>query len=649
MTNQNKDQDRGVNVSKAYHCGTLTYTKAGLVAIFAWLLWGDFCFTLMEAVVPSVLPLKLKALGSPNWLMGVILSTIPGILNMTICPWVSFKSDRHRSRWGRRIPFIVWTLPFLCLSLALLGCSDPLSSFLQKNVSFLSGYAPATITIILIAAFMAVFQFFNMFVGSVFWYLFNDVVPPQFLGRFVGAFRIVGTLAGATYNYFIFKYAEFNMREILVGASLLYFVGFVLMCLMVREGEYPPVEGETDKDKKGWGTLKTFFQECFTHKFYWLFFLFTSFPAIAGVLGTFNVFFYRDMGLSLDQIGKFTAVAGIAAPVAMYFAAIFVDRWHPLRVYVYMNIFVVIASLANWTWVFVTLPAIYFFWLCIGNTLIATFQNALIGGASLPMYMRLLPKSRYGQFCSAQAIVRSFCTVVMAVVAGAFIDLMKWFCNGTDFAYRFIFIWITIFNAIAAVLGIWMYVYWHKLGADENYHPPAPWSPDKKETMETVPSIGPQARWLKISFCLFDALMMLSVSGIPPMMWWMYRNDAMFAFKWHAILILPLSLAAWFCWKIVAQWISRDMEKSLAAKPLCNGQPHHGVLMVVVIKYLLALPIWAVQVVVTINLKMELGCIIFGIANVLTNFLLIGSVVLLRVVECWSSDTLEQRIFLKKI
>ena len=49
--------------SKTYHCGTLTYTKAGLFAIFAWLLWGDFCLTLMEAVVPSVLPLKLKSLG----------------------------------------------------------------------------------------------------------------------------------------------------------------------------------------------------------------------------------------------------------------------------------------------------------------------------------------------------------------------------------------------------------------------------------------------------------------------------------------------------------------------------------------------------------------------------------------------------------
>jgi hypothetical protein len=50
----------------------LTYTKAGLFVLFSWLLWGDFCYTLMEAVVPSILPLKLKGLGCSNWLMGLI-------------------------------------------------------------------------------------------------------------------------------------------------------------------------------------------------------------------------------------------------------------------------------------------------------------------------------------------------------------------------------------------------------------------------------------------------------------------------------------------------------------------------------------------------------------------------------------------------
>ena len=37
--------DEDVNSRKVYRCGTLTYTKVGLFMMFAWLLWGDFCFT----------------------------------------------------------------------------------------------------------------------------------------------------------------------------------------------------------------------------------------------------------------------------------------------------------------------------------------------------------------------------------------------------------------------------------------------------------------------------------------------------------------------------------------------------------------------------------------------------------------------------
>ena len=64
------------NAAKTSKCGTLEYTKLGLIALFGWLLWGDFCYTIMEAVVPSLVPLKLKSLNCPNWVMGMIISVI---------------------------------------------------------------------------------------------------------------------------------------------------------------------------------------------------------------------------------------------------------------------------------------------------------------------------------------------------------------------------------------------------------------------------------------------------------------------------------------------------------------------------------------------------------------------------------------------
>ncbi|MFA6292989.1 MAG: MFS transporter, partial [Victivallales bacterium] len=420
---------------KTYQCGTLTYTKMGLLAMFAWLLWGDFCFTLMEHVVPSVLPLKLKSLGCANWLIGAVMTTVPSILNMTVCPYVSFKSDRYRSRWGRRIPFILWTMPFLCATLALIGWGDDISGFLQGHSVFLQQYAPATITILLIAVFIAMFQFFNMFVSSVFSYLFNDVVPPQFLARFTGAFRIVGILAAASYNYFIFQYAESHMREIFLGAAVLYFFGFGMMCFMVKEGKYPPLEDKTAKRKSKIKETVSFFRESFTHKIYWLVFLFASFTSVTNSINAFNVFFYKNMDLTLAQIGKLTAITAIASLLAMYLASIYVDRWHPLRVAVYIAVFGIVGNFMNWKWVFISLPGEYFFWLTLGVGVITALTGAISIASGMPLYYRLFPKSRFGQFCSAQSMLRSVFHMFAGIAAGLYIDVVKYFFDGSDFAY----------------------------------------------------------------------------------------------------------------------------------------------------------------------------------------------------------------------
>jgi MFS family permease len=629
--------------SKTYHCGTLTYTKIGLLVLFAWLLWGNFCFTMMEAVVPSILPLKLKDLGCSNWLMGMILTTAPGILNMTICPYVSFKSDRYRSKWGRRIPFIIWTMPFLCACLVLMGLSGDLCGLLQRNSEFLRHFTPATVTIVLIAVFLIMFQFFNMFVNSVFWYLFNDVVPAQFLARFMGVFGIVGTGAGALYNYFVFQFAESHMREIFIGVAVLYFIGFGIACLMVKEGEYPPPEGELDNSSKGLKGIMTFFRESFSHKFYWFRFLSTSFAAAGWAIGVFSVFFNREMGLALDQIGKINAVSSMAMMAAMYCMAIFVDRWHPLRICVYGAVFGVLGNFMSLVWIFVTIPGNYFFWLNLGNVLIGTFLAALVNVAGLPSEMRIFPQSRFGQFCSAQAMLRSTFTVIFGVLAGLFIDLVRNLCNGSEYSYRFIYLWTTVFSGISALFLIKVYIEWHRMGGDKHFHPPAPWSPKGIEEMPTVPIVGPQTRWLNISFFFFDGIMGVSALSIPVLMWWMYLKQQMFAFKWYGLVVLPLCGLGWLCWMVLKQKIRRDVAAAKDGSPLRNGIPHHGMLIILGSKFLLAIGVWICQVLVTVSLNMEGGAIVFGVANGITNFLLIGTLYLMCRIERGFSITVDEK------
>lgn len=456
--------------------GTLQYTKASLMTLFFWLLWGDFCFTLMESVIPSILPLKLESLNSPNWLLSLIVTTIPSMMNFMINPIVSFRSDRYRSRWGRRIPFLLVATPFVTLFLILLGFSEEIGTALHRSIiSSFGSFSPSMTILALIALMMACFQFFNMFVSSVYYYLFKDVVPDAYLGRSLALFRVFGAVAGFVYNFFIFPYAKFHMTAIFVGAAALYFVGFMAMCLKVREGDYPQPPPNTEGKQGIVMGMKTYFRECFSHKFYWHFFLMNAFFQLSYCMNAYNVLYSLSMGLTMKQVGFIGGLVSVITVILLYPAGIISDRFHPLRVMVGAMIGTVLLMPIGFIYLFYDFsPDRVFVLLCIQNSLILPI-GVLYVASALPAYMKLLPKDRYGQFGSADAMVRSFITIIGSIGAGLFMDLMKDVCGGSNFYYRFIPFW----NIVCQLIGLWFMIYlyrgWKKQGGLENYSPPKTW------------------------------------------------------------------------------------------------------------------------------------------------------------------------------
>jgi Na+/melibiose symporter-like transporter len=460
--------------STRYRVGTLSYTSRGLMVLFAWMLWGDFCFTLMETVVPSILPLKLKSLGATNFTMALIMTTLPGLLNSTICPWVSFKSDRHRSKWGRRIPFILSTAPFLTFFLVLLGLIDPIGQWVHNSVvsRWLEASSTATL-IVLVGVFMVGFTFFNMFVGSVYWYLFNDVVPEEYLGRFLGLFRMVGGLAGVLYNYFIFQYAETHMKEIFLGAAILYFFGFGLVCLKVREGEYPPPPKNVDGQIGLLAGVKTFLVECYSFKYYWyLFFIQTFMNMSWSCTATFNVFFAKDIGLNLEQIGQIAAYGGLVGTLLMYPAGMLADRYHPIRIMIGVLLANVLMTPVNLIYLFYNFEPTTVFYLNIAVTMVSLPIGLLYGASELPLYMRIFPKERFGQFCSAMALVRSVGIILGGLIAGSLIDVLKGIYHDSEYCYRFLPVWTWACQILAFISILLLYQGWKKLGGVTHYVPP---------------------------------------------------------------------------------------------------------------------------------------------------------------------------------
>jgi Na+/melibiose symporter-like transporter len=458
--------------SDRFRVGTLTYTKAGLVTLFIWLMWGDFCFTLMETVIPSILPLKLKSLDASNKMMGLLVTTIPSAMNFMVNPIVSFRSDRYRSRWGRRIPFLFWATPFVTLFLILIGFSDKIGGPLHTFLSQWIDVSPNTVILGLIAVLMVCFQFFNMFIASVYYYLFNDVVPEAYLARCMALFRVVGSLAGSLYSFFIYKYAATHMQEIFLGAGILYFIAFITMCWKVKEGQYPPPPPNLGQKHGVFAAAKTYMVECFTHRYYWCFFLMSAAWQVSGCINVFSVFLNRDsLGLNLDQLGKIGGIAGFVTTLLLYPAGMLSDRYHPIRVIGITMLFSLLMA---------PVGLIYLFWdfspqtvliITIIMTCVSLPVGVLFAAAQLPMYMKLLPKDRYGQFGSADAMVRSISTIIFGVLAGVFIDQMKrWY--GDPWCYRFIPVWTITFQAIALFFFYFLYRGWQRHGGAANYVPP---------------------------------------------------------------------------------------------------------------------------------------------------------------------------------
>jgi MFS family permease len=457
---------------KTWKCGSLVYTKRGLIALFGWLLWGDFCFTLMEAVVPSILPLHLRNLGASNTLIGIVLTTLPGIFNVMITPWVSFKSDRHRSRWGRRIPFMLFTLPFVALSMIFIGFSDQIGAWVHS--SFMSGSViqQAQVVILILTVFAAMFELFNMFVSSVFWYLFRDVVPETHLSQFNAYFKVIGTTTGTLYNFFIFKYAESHMTEIYVGGALLYAIGFGAMLLNVKEGEYPPVTDVTEKTT--WTEkIRLYVRECFTLRYYWDVFLWQTFQAMSFACGVYSVFMFKSLGLSLDLIGKKGALAAVTGPVCLLIIARFVDRWHPVRVYAYKAAWGAFFAFGGWVWLFIMDPApMLFFWIFVVAGVFGALFGAAGSASEAPLLMILFPKQKYGQFSGAMALIRAVALIVSGILAGVFLDFWKHVFPEGDFSYRLIFLWQGPLTILSFYFFYRVYRVWKRMGGTDGFTPP---------------------------------------------------------------------------------------------------------------------------------------------------------------------------------
>ncbi|CAN5717929.1 hypothetical protein BH09VER1_BH09VER1_34380 [soil metagenome] len=471
---------------KTWRTGTLTYTFGGLIALFLLLLLGDFAWSMRDRSVGQLSQWYLGKLSVPSFLFALLISSFPAALALILSPIISVRSDRHRGKWGRRIPYLLLTTPFAVFGMVGLGLTPIIAKAVHASFSpgrpigewlhrVLGDGSIATwlhaqtqnemvISVICFGVFWASFELATIASQAVFGGLINDVVPHELLGRFYGLFRAVSLVDGMIFNEWIYGHVSTHYTLIFLVIATFYGLFFMSVCLVVKEGEYPPPAPPEDtpqtslairfKDEVG-----RYFRECFSNKYYvTIFFLLLTMNLTFIPVNTFNMPF--SLGLHVPE-ALYGHYLFLTYTTSLFLAPILgwlVDIFHPLRMV--MAALVAYMVVTIWGGLFATTPDTF---------LIAFYAHGVVSGcfftSAASLGNRLFPKSRFAQFSSAAGVLGSVAGIVFAPVMGKIIDL-------SGHMYRLTYFAGLGFSIIALILGLLVYRRFLQYGGPKNYIAP---------------------------------------------------------------------------------------------------------------------------------------------------------------------------------
>lgn len=445
---------------RTWRNGTLVYTAGGLAVLFLWLMWGDFAYSMKDRATGTVAALMLKKFDVSDFLFGIIMISFPNFTNIFLCPIVSYRSDRHRGRFGRRIPYLLLTTPFIVIGLAGLGFTPLLARLIRQAVG--AEHISYNLTALLVFCFFwIILDFGTTLAGAIFNALATDVVPTEFLGRFFAMFRAVSLGCAFLFNYFVMGYAETHALVIFLGLAALYGIGLFSICLKVKEGEYPPPEAETSGSPTVKSAVKTYFRECFSLPYYrWV--IMASVVAGFSVVpfNIYGIFYAKSLNMDMDFYGKVSSLICLVSFVLSFFLGWFSDRFHPIRTgMVSMALQTVILFVGGR----IATTESVFAWLFLVQGISIMSYNTLMASYA----PRLFPREYFAQFNSAMMLINALASVIGAPLVGKFLDL-----TGNHYPHLF-----TIGGVIGLCgLGCFIMVYrgYRRYGGDSGYVAPDP-------------------------------------------------------------------------------------------------------------------------------------------------------------------------------
>lgn len=461
--------DSGARQPVVFRAGTLSYSRTGLTSLFICLLAGDFFVIVINQIEPVLLPVLLKQHGASDHEIALLISSVPAGIKLMVSPVVGYASDRTRTRWGRRLPYLALATPLVTLFLLITPFAPEIAQHTGGGVVLTFGLL------------IGLYQLFQCVIDAIYYYLLRDVVPMAVMGRFLSLMRIFSALGLFTLNYWLLGLIETHPRAIFAGVAGLNLIGMSWLCLVVREGEYEKV---VDKIQPRDGLSKfgpirailNFAGESFSHPVYrWTYLsrllIYASMP-----MSGFVVFFARDdLGLALSTAGKYIAWSAIAWLPLAYLIGRLMDRWGPMRV-MQLGLALGIAGYIA-SFFLITGPRSF-----LVATLITGTAFWIVMLAQVMLAQVIFHPLRMGQLSSANALVQS---IVIAAVTGPASGFLIEAFRDTHWTlplpglgvvslthYRFIYLVLAVVYTVSLMGLFQVRRHWLRLGGPAAYQPP---------------------------------------------------------------------------------------------------------------------------------------------------------------------------------
>ena len=231
-----------------------------------------------------------------------------------------------------------------------------------------------------------------------------------------------------------------------------------MMCLKVKEGEYPPPPDSSDRPGIFFA-VKSYFKDGFGKPYYLWYFAATILAGVSGLpFNLYSVFYAKSLGLEMDIYFKSLALTYVFSLILAYPLGSLADRFHPLRI-----------SLGA--------LAAYAIAMSVGGSLVkdsSTYAIALVvhgviqgclntGIASLGQ--RLLPRDKFAEIGSAGGILNSIINILLPPVMGVFLD-------ATHHEYRYTFFASAILSLLGLIAFIKLHSLFMALGGSRSYVAP---------------------------------------------------------------------------------------------------------------------------------------------------------------------------------